>query len=146
MKRDLKNNIGIVLLKEPVDAVHTTVASSLLDTADFSRIEVDAIVGALTGVDGSNYVTPILQESDTTAAADFAAVDTAYIIGGFSQVDSAAKDSVVQRAGYIGHKRYIRVNFVYTGTGITAGIIGAIGIVGHGKAYPVTAPAPVSAT
>lgn len=146
MKKDLKNNIATVLLKEPADAVHTDVASNILDTASCYGIEVDAIIGALTGVDASNYVTPVLQESDTIVGTDFTAVDASDIIGGFSKVDSTAKDSVIQRAGYIGHKRYVRVNFDYTGTAITAGIVGAVGVIGIAKDAPVVAPAPISAT
>lgn len=146
MKKDLKNNIATVLLKEPADAVHTDVASNILDTESCYGIEVDAIIGALTGVDASNYVTPVLQESDTTVGTGFTAVDASDIIGGFSKVDSTTKDSVIQRAGYIGHKRYVRVNFDYTGTAITAGIVGAVGVIGIAKDAPVVAPAPISAT
>lgn len=146
MKRDLKDNITTVLLKEPADAVHTDVASSILDTADCFGVEVDAIIGALTGVDASNYVVPVLQESDTVVGTDFTTVDAAYIIGGFSKVDATTKDSVIQRAGYIGHKRYVRVLFDYTGTAITAGIVGAYGILGYSKEAPVPDVAPVSAT
>jgi len=40
-------------------------------------------VGAITGVDGSNYLTPILQESDTAAGADFADVTSDDIEGAF---------------------------------------------------------------
>lgn len=146
MKKDLKSTFAVVLLKEPVDAVHTTVASSILDTADCNGAEVEIVISALTGVDGTSYLTPVLQDSDTVVGTDFATVDTAYVIGGFSAIDSTAKDSVIQRAGYIGHKRYIRVNFVYTGAGISAGVIGAIGILGFSKEQPITAPAPLAAT
>ena len=146
MRRDLKNNIATVLLKEPVDAVHTTVASSILDTAGFEGIEIDAIIGALTGVDASNHVTPVLQESATIVGTDFSPVATGSMIGAFSKVDSTAKDSVIQRVGYIGTKRYVRVNFVYVGTGITAGVIGCVGVLGLPEASPATAPAAVSAT
>ena len=146
MRRDLKNNIASVLLKEPVDAVHATVASSILDTAGYEGIELDAIIGALTGVDGSNHVTPVLQESDTVVGTDFASVAASDMIGAFSKVDAATKDSVIQRVGYIGKKRYVRVNFVYVGTGITAGIIGCVGILGRPETAPAVAPAAVAAT
>lgn len=146
MKKDLKNNIATVLLKEPADAVHTDVASNILDTASCYGIEVDAIIGALSGVDASNYVTPVLQESNTTVGTDFSAVAAADMIGGFTAVNSTTLDSVIQRVGYVGHKRYVRVLFDYTGTAITAGIVGAVGIIGIPKDAPVSAPAPISAT
>lgn len=146
MKRDLLHNIATVLLKEPVDAVHATVASAILDTSGYQSVEIDAIIGVLTGVTGSNYVVPTLQESNTVVGTDFADVAAASILGGFSKVDSTALDSVVQRAGYIGTKRYLRVNFVYTGTGITVGIVGAVGILGRPSAAPAVAPAALAAT
>lgn len=146
MRRDLKNNIATVLLKEPVDAVATTVASSILDTARFEGVEIDAIIGELTGVDGSNHLTPVLQESDTVVGTDFEAVAAADMIGAFTKVDAAAEDSLIQRVGYIGKKRYVRVNFVYVGAGITAGIIGCVGILGRPETAPAVAPAALSAT
>ena len=146
MPKDLKNNITTVLLKEPADDAGTDATSSLLDVSDYNGVEVDAIVGALTGTLGaSNYLTPILQESNTTAAADFTTVASADMIGGFTVIDSATEDSVIQRVGYIGTKRYLRVTFDYTGT-ISAGITGAIGILGLPKEAPTSAVAAVSAT
>jgi hypothetical protein len=146
MKKDLKSNIAPVLLLEPADLAHTDTASSLLDTAGHNGIEIEVIISALTGVDGDNYLTPVLQECDTTEADDFTAVDAANMIGAFSSVDAATKDSVIQRVGYIGSKRYVRVNLDYTGTGITAGIVGVVGILGHSHELPAVAPDAVAAT
>lgn len=146
MRRDLRNNIAAVLLKEPVNAVATTVVSSILDTAGFEGIEIEAIIGDLTGVDAANHLTPILQESDTLAGAAFATVAATEVIGAFTRIDAIAKDSTIQRVGYIGKKRYIRVNFVYVGIGITAGIIGCVGIMGLPESAPTVAPAPLAAT
>lgn len=145
MKKDLKSNIATVLMKEPVDMAGTTGASSLLDTAGFNGVEVDVIIGELTGIGTSNYLTPVLQECDTTEGDDFAAVDEADMIGTFTKVDAAAEDSLIQRVGYIGSKRYVRVNLVYTGT-ITAGIVGVVGVLGHPGKAPVIDPAAASAT
>lgn len=144
--KDLYHNIGVVNLKDPTDLVHTDTASNLLDLQGFESAAIVVHVAALTGVDGSNYLTPVLQECDTTAAADFTAVAAADIQGGFSKIDSTSEDSVVQVAGYLGAKRYIRVNLDYTGTGITAGVVGVIGIVGGARNNPVTAPTADAAT
>ena len=146
MRRDLKNNIATVLLTEPFNAVATTVVSSILDTAGFEGIEIEAIIGELTGVGAANHLTPILQESDTIAAATFTSVAVADMIGAFTKVDAITKDSLIQRVGYIGKKRYVRVNFVYAGAGITAGIIGCVGILGLPESAPTVAPAPLAAT
>lgn len=146
MLKDLKNNITTVLLKEPADDAGTDAYSNILDVSDYNGVEIDAIIGALTGTLGSsNYLTPILQESNTTAAADFTSVSAADVLGGFTVIDSASEDSVIQRVGYIGTKRYLRVKFDYTGT-ITAGITGAVGILGLPKEAPTSAVAAVSST
>jgi len=144
-KRDLYDNIAAVQLLKPQDLAHTTTASAILDTAQMAGAEVQVSIAALTGVDGSNYVTPVLQESDTTTGADFTAVSAGDIIGGFSKVDSTAKDECIQRAGYTGGKRYIRVNLVYTGTAITAGVIGVTGVLAYPQYAPVVSPAPITA-
>lgn len=145
MKRDLKNNIGINVLLESQDLAHTDTKSAILDTAQFPGVAVAVAIGELTGVDGSNYVTPVLQESDTTADTAFTTVAATDIEGAFTKVDAAAEDSVIQYVGYKGGCRYIRALLDYTGTGITAGIVGVYGIVGRADA-PTTAPAPVAAT
>lgn len=146
MKRDLYSNITTVMLKEPADDAGSDATSSLLDTAGFSGVEVDVIIGALTGTLGaSNYLTPTLQECATTEADDFTDVAAANMLGALSVVDASTEDSVIQRVGYIGTKRYLRVKLDYTGT-ISAGITGAFGILGLPTSAPVSAVAAVSAT
>jgi hypothetical protein len=68
------------------------------------------------------------------------------MIGAFTLVDSTAKDQVTQTVGYTGGKRYIRILFDFTGTGISAALLAAVGIVGIADRKPVTAPAAVAAT
>jgi len=145
MKRDLKNNIGLNVLLESQDLAHTDTKTAILDNAQFPGVVVAVAVGELTGVDGSNYLTPILQESDTTADTDFTTVAATDIEGAFAKVDATTEDSVIQYVGYKGACRYIRVLLDYTGTGITAGVVGAYSIVGRADA-PTTAPAPVAST
>lgn len=143
--KDIKSSAGIVHLLDPQDLAYTDTVSSILDTHGFNGAMILVSVGALTGVDASNYLTPVLQESDTTTGTDFEAVDSSDIIGGFSKIDAAAEDSTTQTACYIGTKRYIRVNLDYTGTSITAGVVGVVGILGRPEESPATAPAAVSA-
>jgi len=146
MKRDFKNNIAINTLLEAQDLVHTDTLSEILDTVEMQGVLLAVAVGALTGVTVANYLTPILQESDTTAGDDFTDVATGNMIGAFTKIDAATEDSVVQQVGYKGGKRYVRVSLDYTGTGITAGIVGVFGLVGMGKEAPVIAPAAITAT
>ena len=146
MRHDIYHEIGIVQLLDPADKVHADTLTAILDTASMGSAGIAVVVGALTGVDGSNYLTPVLQESDTTVTGDFTTVAAADIAGGFTVINSTAKDQVTQFVGYKGSKRYIRVNLDFTGTGISAALVAAIGIVGHAAVEPVTAPAAVSAT
>jgi hypothetical protein len=105
------------------------------------------LIGALTGVDGSNYLTPILYECDTTLDISASAVAAGDMKGtGFSKVDSATEDQVVQSVFYVGHKRYVGVNLDYTGAGITAGIIGVVAIPAVPIHKPNTSTAAVART
>ena len=146
MRRDLKNNIGIVTLLEAADQGHTDATSALLDTAEMPGAVLAVTIGELTGVAADAYLTPVLQECDTTVGTSFTDVDSGDIEGAFTKVDAEAEDSLVQYVGYKGGKRYVRVKLDYTGTGITAGVVGVYGIVGRAKEVPVTAPAAISAT
>lgn len=135
-----------VVLLEAADLAHTNTTTALLDTRNFGAAEILLAIGALTGVDGSNYVTPKLQECDTTVGTSFTDVAAADIDGAFTAVNATTKDSVIQRVAYIGGKRYIRVVLTYTGSGITAGIIGCYGILGRPSVAPIAAQSAVSAT
>lgn len=146
MNHEIYNNVAHVMLKEPVDTVHTTWKSNILDTQGFESALLLALVGELTGVDGSNYITLSLQESDTTADSDFSTVSSSEVKGAFTVIDASSEDQVIQKVGYLGTKRYVRVVGTYTGSGISAGICGVVGLLSHGRVKPVTAPSPVSAT
>jgi hypothetical protein len=60
-----------------------------------------------------------------------------------NNTNQANQDIIV---GYIGSKRYIRLSAVYTGTGISAGVMGVSGILGHAQYEPVSAPAAIVAS
>lgn len=143
--KDIKSDTGIVHLLDPQDLVHTDTVSAILDTHGFNGAMILVSVGALTGADATNYLTPVLQECATTTGTEFTAVDVSDIIGGFSKIDAAAEDSTTQAACYIGTKRYIRVNLDYTGIAISAGVVGVVGLVGRPEESPAVAPAAVAA-
>jgi hypothetical protein len=148
--RDIEAGMGAVLLLEPQDITnHTDVASSLLDLQGYEGANIAVLLGTVTNTDGNNKVIPVLQECDTTADADFTAVAVGDMIGGlFTVVDAAADDSVIQLRGYIGTKRYVRVNLDFTSAGANPDHcpISIMGILGKAKSEPVTAPAAVAAT
>jgi hypothetical protein len=145
--RDLRSNLGIVQLLDPADQAHTTFKSSVLDTRGFEGVLVEVTLGAFTGADVSNYLTPKMQESDTTNDADFTDVAAGDLQGSFTVVnDTTTKDSQTQVVGYVGSKRYIRVVGTYTGTGITASLVGVTGVLGVPHIAPAVAPAAITAT
>ena len=91
---------------------------------------------------GSNYVTLEVQESDTCVGTDFANVAATDLVGAFLRVDDTiSMDKLSQWVGYIGVKRYVRVCVTYTGTAITAGVIGVLGLLGIPQHGPAVAPA-----
>lgn len=138
--RDTINDSQLVVLLEAQDLAHADTASAWVYWPGFSGVELFVVVGALTGVDGDNYLTPILQGGTTTAASGAAAVDSGDIIGdGFSKIDAAAEDSTIQRAQYVGDDyTYLRVLLDYTGTGITAGIVGVYALLTLPRVSPAT--------
>lgn len=144
--KSLKSRIATVQLLEPQNPVATDTASAWLDTRGFNGAVVVVNVGTLTGVDASNYLTPVLQESDTTAAADATTVDAAQVDGAFTKIDATNEDQLRQEVGYRGTKRYVRVNLDYTGAGITASYAAVTGILGRPNVLPAVAPAAVAAT
>lgn len=143
--RDLHNNLGVVHLLDAQDIVTTDTKSNILDTNGFESAELLVSIGAATPLSGTNYLTPVLEESDTTADGDFTTVAAADKLGSFTAVDGATDDQATQKCGYVGTKRYLRVNLVVTGT-LSACNVAVVGLVSHASHRPVTAPAAVSAT
>jgi hypothetical protein len=142
----LHDAIAAATLLEAADLVHADVASAWLDTKGYAAADLIVAIGALTGVDGSNSVLPILQESDLTTDVSATNVAAADIAGAFTAVNSTSLDSTVQRVGYCGSKRYVRVKLDYTGTGISAGICGVYAVVGFAHNEPAAAPTVTAAT
>lgn len=144
--KDLKAELAVVHLLDAQNTNDTDTVSSILDVRGFGGALIVVNVGALTGVDGSNYLTPVLQESDTVVGTDFTTVAASDIHGAFTKMDATDEDQVSQVVGYHGRKRYIRVNLDFTGTGITAAYEAVLGILGFPNSYPAVGPAPITAS
>jgi hypothetical protein len=144
--RDLHDAQAALALLEAQDLAYTDTLSGIIDTAAWKSMMILVAIGALTGVDGSNSLLPILQESDTTATGDFTTVAAADVVGAFTLVDAASEDSVLQRVSYVGSKRYVRVKLDYTGTGISAGIVGVYAIPGLPSSEPAATPTVTATT
>jgi hypothetical protein len=127
--RDFARNLSPALSLPPAARTANTNGTTV-DLLGYGTAAVLVTFGAWT--DGNH--TPKLQESDngSTGWTDVAAVDMA---GSFSAVSSAAGQNAVQRASYIGNKRYIRP--VLTVAGATTGAIVGVHVVrGNPTALP----------
>lgn len=122
---------------------HTDVASQALDVQGASGAGVIIVTGILTGEDVSNTLVPALQESDTLVAGDFTAVAAVDVVGG--ALLGAVGDNQVYKVGYLGTKRYIRVNLDFTGTGISSAYVTVIGMLENNYLVPGTDPSPQTA-
>jgi len=146
MNHDLISNVASVMLSAPADHAYTDFYSDILDTKGFESAQLSALIGILTGVDSSNTLTITAEECDTTVTGSFTTVAAGDLDGAFTLIDAATEDVVMQSVGYKGTKRYIRLLFNFAGTGISASLIAAFGLLSHARTLPVTVPAAVSAT
>lgn len=143
--RDLYHNIAVVQLMAPVDIGANDKYSSIVDLQDFEQCDIIVNLGVCTGATGNTYVTPVLQESDSLTEADFSAVDSDDYLGGFSKVDDVAEDNTIQRVGYVGSKRYLRVLMDVTST-MTNVPVSITAILAGARHNPPTAPTALATT
>jgi len=138
----------VISLLEAQDLAHTDTQSKYVDREGYESVEIEVEIGALTGVDASNHVTPILQEADDTPAAigSYSACASGDMIGGLSKVDDAAEDSVIQRVCYTGLAPYLNVALDYTGIGISAGIVGVRARLSNPRKGPASSLTPTTGT
>ncbi len=126
--RDLKSNLDVVQSLAP--AARTADADGTgADLLGYGSAVAVVAFGAWT--DGTH--TPALEESDDNST--FTAVAAADLQGSFTACADADTDNTVQRVGYLGTKRYVRV--ALTVTGATTGALSAAEIV---RGHPASAP------
>ena len=145
MNKDLHNSISVCVMREAADYT-ANANSNLLNRTGFESCEILVAVGALQGVDGSNYLVISLQECDTTAGTSFTNVATTDLLGAFTKIDATSEDSIIQRVGYLGNKKYLRVVLTETGSITTGSIIGVYAILGNARHQVATDVTAVSAT
>ena len=115
--QDIRNTMDYVQSLAPAARIATTNGTGV-DTANYSAVVVIFEMGAIT--DGTH--TPSIQESDDNAT--FTNVAAAAQLGTLS----AMAANTVQKAGYIGTKRYVRP--VLTIAGATTGAVSSAIVVG----------------
>jgi len=132
MNKEINNKIALCNIIDPV-AITATTTSDIIDTKGFESLSVVVAMGAGTFTT-SNYLTCKLQESDTTTGTDFTDVASADLIGSFL-VYNAESDGIdqnsVQKVGYRGTKRYVRL--VATETGTFSSVISATAILSDAR-------------
>lgn len=126
--RDINKELVVVQSVAPAAALTATTTGAGVDLVGFRSAM--AVVSAGVATDGT--FVPTLEESDDNVT--FTTVAAADLSGAFAAITAAA-DELVQRVGYLGEKRYIRVLLTETvasaGAFITASII---------KGDPLTKP------
>jgi energy-converting hydrogenase Eha subunit H len=119
-------------------------------TANGATVDLNGFQGvlfqALVGIGGitfttTNKISLVMEESDNDS--DWSAVDGADIQGASSVANGIVKAIVAEHAagavynyGYLGSKRYVRLNAVYGGTHSTGTPIGIVAVKGN----PLNAP------
>lgn len=127
--RDLYNNIGIAQSLPP--AARTANANGTgVDLQGFDGAVVEIATGAIT--DGTH--TFEVKESDDNST--FTAVADADLQGTEPAL-GAIDDNVIKKIGYMGSKRYIRVDVTVAGA-TSGGVYSANVIRGHARSNPVT--------
>jgi hypothetical protein len=115
-----------VALTSQTISTDTTTAGEIIDTQGFAAIEFIMQSGTLT--DGT--YTPLIQDGDDSALSDAAAVaDTFLTNTEASAAFAATDDDAVKAIGYVGHKRYVRLNIVSASTS-SGGVLAAVVVKG----------------
>ncbi len=142
--RDLFNNLKIddLTLAQVITADE---ASTAADLQGFEAALLMAIIGnSGDTLSGSVYISLEIQHGDVADGSDAAACVQADVIGvtlaaagQFALIDAPAEDSQTFKVGYVGTKRYVRVNINVTGTH-TVGFPAAVIIAkGNANSLPV---------
>ena len=133
MEYDLNSNVKIAMAITPVAA--TVIADGdVIDTLDFESI----VFAIFTGTLGTGTIDFDLEESDViTFGGEENSVVAADILGTLPTILATEDDSVF-RVGYIGKKRFLRLQNIETASW-TSMIHGAVAILSNPKQVPVDA-------
>lgn len=121
--RDMLNNKQVVLLGTVTLSGTTPGATSWVDTRGFDACTLMLATDTVTDAGDAAGFTFTAQHSDTTAAADAAAIAAADSVNGtiaLSVTVDTDDNKLIGGIGYKGNKRYVRLNGVgTTGTNAT---------------------------
>ena len=137
--QDLHNNIKTsVGLDVAAITTDTTTNGNIIDTQGYESLEFVLVSATITDGD---YV-PALVYGDESNLSDAAAVPSDFVIGSYADASFTedTDDNQTRRVGYVGHKRYVRLDIVSTTT-TTGGTIGALAILSNAHDKPTAADA-----
>lgn len=147
-KFDERNNKEFALGLSDTLSGATASEGNIIDMQGFESLTFIAYTGIVTDAGNASGFSFEVQESDTTADADFTAVADADLLGDESDLtvtSDTADEQLIGSVGYIGEKRYVRI--VATGTTGTDAVVVVAAVKGHGAVQgTATNAADISAT
>lgn len=132
-KFDERNNKEFALGLSDTLSGTTASEGNIIDMQGFESLTYVAYTGIITDAGTASGFSFEVQESDTTADADFTAVADADLIGSEADLtvtDDTDDEKLIGSIGYAGNKRYVRI--VATGTAGTNAVVVVAAIKGHG--------------
>jgi hypothetical protein len=128
--RDMLSNKQVVLLGTVTLSGTTAGATSWVDTRGFDAVTLMLATDTVTDAGATAGFTFTAQHSDTTVAGDAAAIVAADSVNGTIALSVTADgddNKIIGGIGYIGSKRYVRMNGVgTTGTDATVKVYGIL--------------------
>ena len=115
--RDMLRNKQVVQLGADTLSGVTPNASTWVDVRGFDACTIALLTGVVTDAGASAGFTGTLQHSDTTAAADAVDCVAADTVDGeisLTVTVDTDDDKLIGGLGYVGNRRYVRLNFVGT--------------------------------
>lgn len=110
MKKDLYNDIvPVVAINPQNESGNSELAGAIIDTQGFESLTFLVHAGSLADADATFIVD--LEHGDDSALSDTAAVPDAQLLGTEALASPLfSEDNTVRKIGYIGVKRYVRLN------------------------------------
>lgn len=141
--QDFYNPIIGVSLVDPGVAVAADQQSDYIDLAGYEGVTL-FIISKMGTADGSNYVTPILQEADASPASSgsYSAVAASDLLGTLSARN--ALTHVIEHVSYIGDKRYL--NILLDETGTASGNFAVVAVLHKARHQPAADDSPTTGT
>lgn len=139
-QRDMKNNMQVVHLGNLTLSGVTPASSSWVDTRGWDACTFVVVNNTITDAGTASGYSMVVQDSDTTAAADADAVADAELVGlesALTVTSDAADNSVAGTIGYVGDARYARITV--TGTTGTGADVTVLAILEKGARVPTEA-------